>query len=145
MTKRGLLGQLVLYAVLDLLCAALGMGVPVFCIALGAPTGWRIVRVLRLADRAVPDALARVLVWAGLTSGFTFVVMAVVWGRCLPMLFDRTIDLANFGMPLILFEPRPSFLAWLVLMIVISPALQFLVTVFGAHVALMREAGARRG
>ena len=141
MTKRG---QLVLYAVLDLLCAALGMGVPVFCIALGLPTGWRIVRVLRLADGSVPEALGRILVWAGLTSGFTFVIMAAVWGRCLPMLFAPTIDLANFGMPLILFEPRPSFVGWLVLMIVISPVLQFLVAVFGAHVALMCYTSARR-
>ena len=144
MTRRGLLGQLVLYALLDLFCAALGMGVPVLCIALGLPTGWRIARVLRLADRPVAEALARVLVWAALTSGFTLVMMAVLWGRSLPLLFDRTFDLANFGMPLILFEPRPSFIAWIGLMVVVSPALQFLVTVFGAHVALMRAASAGR-
>jgi hypothetical protein len=144
MTKRGLMGQLALYAALDLLCGALGMGVPVLCIALGFPVGWRIVRVLRLADIPVPDALARILVWAALTSGFTFVIMAVVWGRCVPMLFDPAADIANFGMPLILYEPRPSFVAWLVLMIVISPVLQFLVTVLGADVALLRDASARR-
>jgi hypothetical protein len=59
------------------------------------------------------------------------------------MRFDPSVDIANFGMPLILFEPRASFLGWLVLMVVVSPVLQFLVTVFGAHVALLRDVRAR--
>ncbi len=49
------------------------------------------------------------------------------------MLFDPSADLANFGIPLILFDPTASFVGWLALMIVISPFLQFLMTLFGAH------------
>jgi hypothetical protein len=61
------------------------------------------------------------------------------------MLFDPSVNLADFGMPLILFEPRASFIGWLGLMIVVSPALQFLLTILGAHVALLRQvrSGAR--
>jgi hypothetical protein len=52
------------------------------------------------------------------------------------MLFDRAADLANFGIPMILYEPRASFIGWLLLMIFVSPFLQFLMTLFGAHLAL---------
>jgi hypothetical protein len=142
-TRRATLRQLGIYAVLDLLCAAAGMGVPIFCIAFGFLVGWRTVRLLGLAERSIGESLAGVLLWAGVTSGVTFAIMAAVWGRCLPMLFDPSVDIANFGMPLILFEPRASFLGWIVLMVVVSPALQFLMTVFGAHVALLRDVKAR--
>lgn len=76
-----------------------------------------------------------ILQGAALTSAFTFVGMAVIWGRCIAMLFDPTADLANFGIPLILYEPAASFIGWVVLMIAISPFLQFLMTLFGAHLA----------
>ena len=143
MTRRTILRRLGIYALLDLLCAAAGMGVPLFCIAFGFLVGWRTVRLLGLAEQSIGESLARILLWAGVTSGVTFAIMAAVWGRCLPMLFDPAADIANFGMPLILFEPRASFLAWIALMVVVSPVLQFLVTVFGAHVALLRDVKAR--
>jgi hypothetical protein len=59
------------------------------------------------------------------------------------MLFDPGADLANFGIPLILYEPRASFIGWLVLMIVISPVLQLLTTLLGSHLALIRWARKR--
>ena len=55
------------------------------------------------------------------------------------MLFDPAADLANFGIPLILYEPTASFIGWLVLMIVISPFLQFLMMLFGAQLMLLRR------
>jgi len=36
-----------------------------------------------------------------------------------------------------LYEPAASFIGWLVLMIVISPFLQLLMTLFGSHLALL--------
>lgn len=68
----------------------------------------------------------------------TFVMMAVIWGRCIPMLFDPSADIANFGIPLLLYEPRASFVGWIVLMVLVSPFLQFLMTILGAHVGLLR-------
>ena len=65
--------------------------------------------------------------------------MAAVWGRAVGMLFDPAADLANFGIPLILYEPTASFVGWLVTMIFISPFLQFLMTLFGAQLALLRR------
>ena len=53
------------------------------------------------------------------------------------MLFDPRADLANFGIPLILFDPQASFIGWLVLMIAISPFLQLLATLFGSHLTLL--------
>jgi len=128
---------LAIFALIDLVCAGLGMGVPIFCILFGLPAGWYIARRVTTHPLQVRQVLGQVLVGAVLTSAFTFVVMALVWGRCVVMLFDPQADLANFGIPLILYEPRASFIGWLVLMIVISPFLQLLMTLFGSHVTLL--------
>ena len=94
---------------------------------------------LTARPRPVRQVLGLVLRWAALTSAFTLVLMAILWGRMVGMLFDPAADLANFGIPLILYKPVASFIGWLVLMIFISPFLQFLMTLFGAHLALLRR------
>ena len=62
--------------------------------------------------------------------------MAVIWLPALRLLKLPEADLANFGIPLILYEPLPSFIGWMVLMVLISPFLQVLTTVFGAVLKL---------
>jgi hypothetical protein len=128
---------LAIFAFLDILCAGLGMGVPIFCILFGLPVGWYIARRITIGPSDTKRMLSKMLLGAALTSAFTFVGMALLWGRCILMLFDPTADLANFGIPLILYEPVASFVGWLVLMIVISPFLQLLMTVFGSHLTLL--------
>lgn len=128
---------LALFAFLDIVCTGLGMGVPFFCILFGLPVGWYIARRITARPLEVREILAKVLRWAALTSGFTLVLMALLWGPPIAMLFDPTANLVNFGMPLILYEPKASFIGWLVLMIVISPFLQFLMMLFGAHLTLL--------
>jgi hypothetical protein len=83
--------------------------------------------------------LRKILSAAALTSAFTILLMALIWASSLAMLFDPAADLANYGIPQILFEPLASFIGWLVLMIFISPALQFLMTLFGAHLTWLWE------
>jgi hypothetical protein len=129
-----------LYVVLDVVCVGGGMGVPMLCILLGLPVGWRLVNVLDLPKRPVADSLAALLRAAALTSGVTLVLMAALWATAVPTLFKPEAEIARFGMPLLLFQPRPSLIAWLALMILVSPVLQFLTTLFGGHVALLREA-----
>jgi len=41
-------------------------------------------------------------------------------------------------MPLILFDPKISFMGWIILMIFISPFLQLLMTIFASYMALWR-------
>jgi hypothetical protein len=53
------------------------------------------------------------------------------------LLFDPSADLVETGIPMILYEPKASLIGWLVLMIVLSPFLQFLMALFGAHLALL--------
>ncbi len=81
--------------------------------------------------------LSKVLRVGVATSAVTFLMMAVIWGPCGAMLFGPASDVANFGIPLILFGPTASFIGWLVLMILISPFLQLLTTVFAAHMTLI--------
>ncbi len=140
---------LAIFAFLDVICVGLGMGVPIFCILFGLPVGWYIGRRIAIRSFDTRQLLSKMLLGAALTSAFTFVGMAVLWGRCIVMLFDPAADLANFGIPQILYEPVASFIGWLALMIVISPFLQLLMTLFGSHLTLLwwlsRGGGASEG
>ena len=128
-----------IYALLDTICVGMGMGVPFFNILFGFVVGCIIAIRIGPEERDTREILHRVLRCGGITAGFTLLLMAVLWGRAIAMLFDPAADLANFGIPMILFEPRPSFIGWLVLMIFISPFLQFLMTVLGSVVTLSRR------
>jgi len=131
------LWALLLYLFVDVLCVGVGMGVPFFCILLGFPVGWVIARRVSDGTRPAREVLRHVLQQAALTSGVTFLGMLPIWGPPVTMLFDPRTDFTRLGVPLILYEPRASFIGWLILMIFISPFLQFLMTLFGAHVALL--------
>ena len=130
---------LLIYLFLDVLCVGAGMGVPIFCIALGFPVGWYIGNRVSIENADLRAALRKTLTYAIITSAVTFVGMCLIWGRCVIMLFDPAADLVNFGIPQILYQPKASFIGWLVLMIFISPFLQLLMTLFGAHVAILRR------
>ena len=136
---------LAIFAFFEIVCMGLGMGVPIFCILSGLPIGWYIARRITIRPSDTRRMLSKMLLSAALTSAFTFVGMALLWGRCIAMLFDPTVDLANFGIPLILYEPLASFIGWLVLMIFISPFLQFLMTLFGSHLTLLWWLSRSRG
>ena len=128
---------LTLYCLLNLLCVGMGMGVPLFNILLGAVVGWYAARRTVLADMGLREILRQVLVYAAVASGITALMMALLWGPMAAVLYDPSADIANTGIPMILFEPKASLIGWLVLMIVISPFLQFLMALFGAHLALL--------
>ena len=125
---------IIAFILLDLFSVGLGMGVPFFTILLGLPVGWWLARRLAEKPQSLPALLGGLLKSAALTAGFSLLVLAVIWLPSLTWLFDPARDLANYGMPLILFEPLASFIGWQVLMVVISPFLQLLMTVFGAVV-----------
>jgi hypothetical protein len=128
---------LLLYLFVDVFCVGAGMGVPFFCILLGFPAGWVIARRVSDGTRPAREVLRHVLRWAALTSGVTLLGMLPIWGPQVTMLFDPRTDFARLGVPLILYEPMASFIGWLILMIFISPFLQFLMTLFGAQVGLL--------
>lgn len=126
-----------IFVLLDIICIGIGMGVPIFCILFGFIVGWFTAKYVTTTLTPVPQVFRRVLWYATLTASVTLLGMAVIWGPTLSFLFDPARDLANTGVPLILYEPLPSFIGWLVLMIVISPFLQLLTTLFGAYLALL--------
>ena len=126
-----------IFIFLDILCVAMGMGVPIFCILFGFLVGWYITRMVTVSTEPVRDVLGKILVYAVVTSVVTFALMALIWGRTTVLLFDPATDYANFGMPMILYDPKLSFVGWQILMIVISPFLQLLTTIFGAYLTLL--------
>jgi hypothetical protein len=134
--SRGLLLPLLLFLFLDLLAVCAGMGVPVFAILFGFVVGWFAPRVLSATAADLRRLLRKCVLAALLTSAFTFLLMLLIWGPAARMLFDPAADLANFGIPMILYEPLASFVGWIVLMVFISPFLQALAATFAASVRL---------
>lgn len=128
----------VIFALLDLFCIGLGMGVPIFCVLLGFPVGWYIARRAINTEQVAERVFPKILNYAVISAAFTFVIMAILWGRCIALLFDPNFDLARFGHPMILFTPKASFIGWLILMILLSPFLQLLTTIFAAYLSLLK-------
>jgi len=128
---------LALYLLLDTICVGMGMGVPFFAILLGFPVGWFLTGWILARTHSARQVLRWIMFVALLAAAVTLVEMVALWGRMVPMLFDPAADLANFGSPMILYEPRASFIGWLVLMVLISPALQTLTVLCGGHLRLL--------
>jgi len=114
----------------------MGMGVPLFNIIFGFVVGWYLVKWISIDTNEVKDILKRMLIYSCITAGVTFLGMLLIWGWSIKMLFGSVTDIVNFGLPQILYEPRMSFIAWLLLMILISPFLQLLTTVFAGHLTM---------
>ena len=128
----------VIYIVLDTLFAGMGMGIPFFCILFGFPVGWYITKRLELQKLQINDISSRILKYATLTSIITLAWMLIIWGPMITMLQNPSVNFANLGIPLILYDPKISFIGWIILMIFVSPFLQLLMTVFASHVTLWR-------
>lgn len=126
-----------LYVVIDVICVGMGMGVPMFCIGLGFLVGWYIAARAVLLTSDLSEVLTRVLTQAVATSAVTFAQMALLWGNAARLLLYPAADFANFGIPMILYDPKVSFIGWLILMIFISPFLQLLTTLFSSHLTLL--------
>lgn len=127
-----------LYILIDIICAGAGMGVPIFCILSGFPLGWYIAKRIFLLTGHSASTNSRILKYSLLAATFTFLMMLIVWGFAILQFFDPSFDFKNFGHPFILYDPEISFYGWLVLMILISPFLQLLATIFAAFVSLAR-------
>jgi hypothetical protein len=127
-----------IFVALDTICIGMGMGVPIFCILFGFLVGWYIVRYTTTTTTSMMQVFRKVLLYATITAAVTMVGMLIIWGPMISMLFEPGKDLADTGVPMILYEPRASFIGWIVLMIVISPFLQLLTTLFGSHLMLLR-------
>jgi hypothetical protein len=128
----------IIYIILDTVLVGMGMGVPFFCILFGFPMGWYLVKRIYLTKRNLNKILKPILKYAALTSSFTLILMIIVWGPVTTLLLNPAADIANFGIPMILFDPKISFIGWIILMIFVSPFLQLLVTIFAANIAIIK-------
>jgi hypothetical protein len=132
-----------IYVILDTLFVGMGMGVPIICILFGFPVGWYIAKSSEISGKDLNDILSDILKYAFYTSLVTFIWMLVIWGPISTMLLNPTADFANFGIPLLLYDPKISFIGWIILMIFISPFLELLTTVFASQVTLWRSSKRR--
>lgn len=128
-----------IYTILDTLFVAVGMGVPILNIILGFPVGWYIVKRLSRSERNLKENLDAILKYSLYTSLVTFIWMIIILVPVSTMLTNPNADFAHFGIPMILYDPKISFIGWIILMVFISPFLQLLTTVFAAQVTLWRS------
>jgi hypothetical protein len=128
----------IIYFLLDTFLVGIGMGVPIFSILMGFPVGWYLSKRLILSERSFKDILYNILKYAIYTSLVTLGWMVVIWGPISTMLLNPHADFVNFGIPMILYDPKISFIGWIILMVFISPFLQLLTTIFTAHLTLWR-------
>ena len=126
-----------IYIFLDILTIGLGMGVPFFTIIFGSLVGWLLPEFLKLPPDLSLDSLRKLLRAAALSVMVSLAILGAIWlPAALSWLRNSSKDLAQFGMPLILFEPRASFIGWICLMVLISPFMQFLMTLLGGVIKL---------
>jgi uncharacterized protein YacL len=136
MEKQNLIKSIFLFCILDIVFVGMGMGIPIVPIILGGVIGWFIPKIIMKENEELSQVLQRSLYASILTSIVTMIMMIMIWGPIAMMLFDKNADIENFGIPLILFEPKASFIGWIILMIIISPILQMLTTLFGSVVRI---------
>jgi hypothetical protein len=128
-----------IYILLDTFLVGIGMGIPIFCILLGFPIGWYITRRLIKSQRNLNENLVIILKYSLITSSTTFIWMLIIWVPISTMLLNPNANFANFGIPMLLYDPKLSFIGWIMLMIFISPFLQLLTTTFAGQITLWRS------
>ena len=116
--------------------SGIGMGVPILNILFGFIIGWYAVKRACLLYENLDKRLSKIFIYSIFCSGITLILMIGIWGSAIPMLFDPLSDFKNFGHPMILYDPKLSFIGWLVLMIIISPFLQLMTSIFSAFITL---------
>ncbi|MGZ7096005.1 MAG: hypothetical protein ACXVHU_05985 [Methanobacterium sp.] len=126
------------YILLDTIFVGLGMGVPFFCILFGFPVGWYLSKRLTLSKRSSNQILSKILKYGLFTGMVTFILMIIIWIPFSSMLLDPNANFRNFGIPMILYDPKMSFIGWMILMVIISPFLQLLTTIFASNVTLWK-------
>ncbi|MCE5215052.1 MAG: hypothetical protein LLF83_10085 [Methanobacterium sp.] len=128
----------IIYFLLDTLLVGIGMGVPIFNILLGFLVGWYVIKRITLSKRDLKEIITISLKYGIYSSLVTFIWMLIIWGPISTMLLNPYADYANFGIPMILYDPKISFIGWIILMVFISPFLQLLTTVFASQITLWR-------
>jgi hypothetical protein len=135
--SRKYLFPILAFCIIDLIAIGAGMGVPIFAILFGFIVGWIAPSIIIPSATNLRQLLRECVFVSLLTSCFTFLVMIILWGPVTRMLLETSADYVNFGIPMILYDPKVSFIGWIILMIFISPILQLLATVFSSAVHIV--------
>lgn len=137
----------IVVGLLDVFSIGLGMGVPVLAIPFGLGVGWwfvgRPVPASVVEDDPVRIRTRGLVTAAAALAAVSLVVLLVVWGMSIGIAFDPDMTASEWGIPLILYTSQASKIGWLLLMLVVSPALQFMAVVTGGVLRLAHRP--RRG
>lgn len=120
-----------------IIISGIGMGVPFLNILFGFIVGWYAARRACVLYEDLNERLSKIFIYCLFCTGITFLIMLCIWGIKISMLFDPLSDYKNFGHPMILYDPKLSFIGWLILMIIISPFLQMMTSIFSAFLTLI--------
>jgi hypothetical protein len=129
--------SLLVYCLADIITIGMGMGVPIFSILFGFIIGWLIPKLFSSEKTEIVDLLRKCIYGAIFASLFTLLIMMLLWGTAAKLLLNPNSDYINFGIPMILYEPKTSFIGWMILMVFISPFLQLLSIVFSFTIRII--------
>jgi len=127
---------IVVSVLFTVIISGIGMGVPFLNILFGFVVGWYASRRACILYEDLEKRLSKIFLYCLFCTGITFILMICIWGSRISMLFDPLSDFKNFGHPMILYDPKLSFIGWLVLMIIISPFLQLMASIFSSFLTL---------
>ena len=125
--------------IIFIILSGIGMGVPIMNILFGFFVGWYSTRRAQILYNEQKKRFSKIFIYSLFCAGITLIIMLAIWGRTIPMAFDPAADFENFGHPMILFDPRISYIGWLILMIIISPIVQLMASIFSAFITLMKS------
>ena len=133
---------IIISVLITAILTGMGMGVPFLNILFGFIVGWYATKRASALYENLKERLSKIFIYCLFCSVVTLILMLGIWGSQIPMLFDPFTDFENYGHPMILYNPKLSFIGWLALMIVISPFLQLLTSIFAAFLTL--KVGSKR-
>lgn len=127
---------LIAFCLADVFAIGLGMGVPVFAVALGFVAGWWVARRALAEGSELRDAVRRVLAWGLALAGTSLAALLLTWGPQIGTVLDPAVSATNWGIPLVLYTSQASKIGWFVLMVAISPVLEFMAVAAAGMVTL---------
>jgi hypothetical protein len=127
---------IVISVLVTTILTGIGMGVPILNILSGFIIGCYTANRALLLYKNLGQRLSKIFIYCLFCAGVTLILMLCIWGRVVQMLLNPLADFRNFGIHMILYDPKISFIGWLVLMIVISPFLQLMASIFSAFITL---------
>lgn len=132
-TKHPLFRYSLAYVLLSIIMVYLGIGTPFINVLSGFIIG---AYLPAAGEKSVDSRLRTSIKLAGYAILVTWLIMFANWTPALINALDPNFDYVHAGLPKFFSDPKLSYIAWLFLVIMVAPALQFVALIFSAAIRL---------